>query len=272
MYNLQFGKATTLATLMSDSETSTATLSSSVFTNFINDFLVIDYDIPAKREVIKCTVTGTGISSITRAQEGTSAVEHAVGAKVAYNFVPSHYAGMNKFWASVFCTGVDLTSAGTSTLSYNQAYSVTKISGNTNGLSSTSSIRKIIGGFYFEAPRTGSYRLKVSGNNRCSGSTGPYGIWAYTTQDTSNPTQNADGTNDGGTIISTITTTVNGLGYIDTASVSGSKIINLTAGTTYYFTLQNRWESSAGTTPSAVQVGGDQGATQGLTLEIEELN
>jgi hypothetical protein len=99
-YTLQFGKTTTLASVMSDSETSSATLSSAAFTNFTADYLVLDYDVPAKREVIKCTVTGTAISSITRAQEGTSAVEHAAGAKVGYNFVPSHYGDLGKIAAS----------------------------------------------------------------------------------------------------------------------------------------------------------------------------
>ena len=99
MFTPQFGKKTTLAALMSDTETSSGTLSSAVFTDFTDDYLVIDYDIPAKTEVIKCSVTGTGISSITRAQEGTTAVEHAIGAKVGYNFVPSHYSALNKFWA-----------------------------------------------------------------------------------------------------------------------------------------------------------------------------
>lgn len=90
-YTTQFAKATTLAADMSIGETSSATLASSAFTNFSNDFLVLDYDVPSKREVIKCTVTGTAISSITRGQDGTAAIAHTTGAKVAYGFVPAHY-------------------------------------------------------------------------------------------------------------------------------------------------------------------------------------
>jgi hypothetical protein len=90
-FTQQFGKYTTLASEMA-AEATTATLSSAVFTNFTDDYLVIDYDNATKREVIKCDVTGTVISSATRAQEGTSDVTHAAGAKVAYMHVPSHYA------------------------------------------------------------------------------------------------------------------------------------------------------------------------------------
>ena len=119
VYTPQFGKSTTLAAPMSDSETSSGTLASATFTNFTDDFLVIDYNIPAKREVIKCSVTGTGISSITRAQEGTTAVEHSIGAKVAYNFVPSHYKKLADF------TGARATLA--STLSTTVSGTATKV-------------------------------------------------------------------------------------------------------------------------------------------------
>lgn len=91
----QFGKSTTLASTMA-AGASSATLSSAGFTNFTDDYLVIDYDVPAKREVIKCSVTGTAVSSVTRAQDGTSDVEHSAGAKVAYIFVPSQYEGNAK--------------------------------------------------------------------------------------------------------------------------------------------------------------------------------
>jgi hypothetical protein len=91
----QFGKSTTLASTMA-AGASSATLSSAAFTNFSNDYLVLDYDVPAKREVIKCSVTGTAVSSVTRAQDGTSDVEHSAGAKVAYIFVPSQFEGNAK--------------------------------------------------------------------------------------------------------------------------------------------------------------------------------
>jgi len=93
----QFGKSTTLSAQMTAAEVTSGTLAAANFTDFTADFLVIDYDVPAKREVIKCNVTGTAIASITRAQEGTSAVQHEIGAKVGYNFVPSHYTKLNEF-------------------------------------------------------------------------------------------------------------------------------------------------------------------------------
>lgn len=91
-YVTQFGKSTTLSADMTIGETSSATLASSAFTNFVGDYLVLDYNIPAKREVIKCTTTGTALSSMTRGQEGTSAIAHSSGALVCYAFVPAHYA------------------------------------------------------------------------------------------------------------------------------------------------------------------------------------
>lgn len=90
-YSPQFGKTDTLASQLAAGANS-ATLSSGNFTNFTTDYLVIDYDVPAKREVILCNVTGTSVASITRAQAGTSDVTHSAGAKVGYNFVPGHYA------------------------------------------------------------------------------------------------------------------------------------------------------------------------------------
>lgn len=90
MYSAQFGKTTTLSADMSIGETTSATLSSATFTNFTSDYLVLDYDNPSKREVIKCTVTGTAISNITRGQDGTSAIAHSSGAKVGWNLVPGH--------------------------------------------------------------------------------------------------------------------------------------------------------------------------------------
>lgn len=119
----QFAKNTTLADTMAIDETTSATLSSAVFTDFTDDYLVIDYDIPAKREVIKCNVTGTAISSITREQEGTSAVEHASGAKVGYMFLPSHYNALKdgtglsytwKNWTPTIAASGSMTTASTS--------------------------------------------------------------------------------------------------------------------------------------------------------------
>jgi hypothetical protein len=56
--------------------------------------LVIDYDIAAKREIVKCAIDGTAVTSIDRAQDGTAAVAHTSGAKIIMAFVPSHYTGL----------------------------------------------------------------------------------------------------------------------------------------------------------------------------------
>jgi hypothetical protein len=120
-YNLQFGKSGTLASVMTIGEVTSATLSGSSFTNFTADFLVLDYDVPAKREVIKCNVTGTAISSITRGQEGTSAVQHEAGAKVGYNLVPSHLAFLGDAWTTYTPTWT-LTGAGSQAGTITGAY------------------------------------------------------------------------------------------------------------------------------------------------------
>src|SRR6185369_7506198 len=94
-FTLQANKNTTLAADLLSGAT-TGTLSSAAFTNFTGDYLVVDYDVPAKYEIILCTVTGTAISAITRAQSGTSNVDHTAGAKIAYDFVPGHYAALGE--------------------------------------------------------------------------------------------------------------------------------------------------------------------------------
>lgn len=71
---------------------SSLTLASAVFTNFTDGYLTLDYDNDSKFEIIKCTVTGTAVTSITRGQDGTSDVDHFSGAKIGFMFVPSHYA------------------------------------------------------------------------------------------------------------------------------------------------------------------------------------
>lgn len=107
-YILQFGKSDTLAADITLSETSGFSLSAGNFTNMTDDFLVIDNNVPAKREVIKCTVAGTAVTSITRGQEGTSAVAHSAGASIIYAFVPSHYSALSGGGSA----GTDWISAG----------------------------------------------------------------------------------------------------------------------------------------------------------------
>lgn len=88
-FNLQVAKKDTLASALSAGATS-ATLTSGNFTAFTDDYLVIDYDVSNKIEVVKCTVSSTAVSSMTRGQFGTSDQDHDAGAKVGYMFVPDH--------------------------------------------------------------------------------------------------------------------------------------------------------------------------------------
>lgn len=90
-YDALFGKTDTLASTLNQAATS-ATLSAGNFGTLLGEqYLVLDYDVPSKREVIKCTITGTSITSITRAQDGTSDVQHTAGANVTMAFVPGLY-------------------------------------------------------------------------------------------------------------------------------------------------------------------------------------
>lgn len=99
-YSLQANKSTTLSASLAAAATS-ATLSSAVFTNFTGDYLVIDYDNPSLLEIVSCNVTGTAVASMTRGTNGTSAQDHASGAKVMYGFVPKHYEALVPVASSV---------------------------------------------------------------------------------------------------------------------------------------------------------------------------
>ncbi len=97
MFTLQSFKDDTLAADITDSATS-ATLSTGAFgTPTGEQMLVIDYDVAAKREIVKCAIDGTAVTSIDRAQDGTAAVAHSSGAKVIMAFVPSHYKALTDF-------------------------------------------------------------------------------------------------------------------------------------------------------------------------------
>lgn len=54
--------------------------------------LVLDYDVPAKIEVVSCTISGTALTSITRGLSGTADVTHAASAKVLHTVTPTHWA------------------------------------------------------------------------------------------------------------------------------------------------------------------------------------
>lgn len=105
---LLFQKEDTLASTMTAGATS-ATLTSGNFTFTASgqQYLVIDYDVPAKAEVVLATVSGTSLTSVTRAQDGTSAVEHAAGAKVGMMFVPSHYNSIANLNAAQYSNILD---------------------------------------------------------------------------------------------------------------------------------------------------------------------
>ena len=92
-YTLQVNKKTTISGDFAAGATS-LTLATAAFTNFTGGFLVVDYDNDSKFEVIKCSVSGTAVTSITRAQNGTSDVSHSSGAKIGFMFLPGHYEGL----------------------------------------------------------------------------------------------------------------------------------------------------------------------------------
>jgi hypothetical protein len=91
MLQLLAFKDDVLAADITDSATSMTLTTGAFGTPTGQQYLVIDYDIAAKREIIKCTIDGTAVTSVTRAQDGTSAVAHSSGAKVIMAMIPSHY-------------------------------------------------------------------------------------------------------------------------------------------------------------------------------------
>lgn len=111
-YVLQVNKKTTVSGDFNAGATS-LTLASAAFSNFTSGFLVVDYDNDSKYEVIKCTVTGTAVTSITRAQNGTSDVDHSSGAKIGFQFVPGHYEGLKPQVATETDTGAQTANSTT---------------------------------------------------------------------------------------------------------------------------------------------------------------
>lgn len=90
-FTQQANKKTTISGDFNAGATS-LTLATAAFSDFTDGYLVVDYDNDSKFEIIKCTVTGTSVTSITRGQDGTSDLSHTSGAKIGFAFVPSHYA------------------------------------------------------------------------------------------------------------------------------------------------------------------------------------
>lgn len=98
LYALQSFKEDTIAVgdSLTTAETST-TLTTGAFTDTTLALLTFDYDVPASKEIIKCSISGSTVTVITRGMDGTSSVDHAAGAKVIMAFVPSHYSALTDF-------------------------------------------------------------------------------------------------------------------------------------------------------------------------------
>lgn len=93
-FTLQAFKEDALASDMTDSASSLTLVAGAFGTPTGEQMLVIDPDISAKREIVKCAIDGATVTSVDRAQDGTSAVAHSSGAKVIMAFVPSHYTNI----------------------------------------------------------------------------------------------------------------------------------------------------------------------------------
>lgn len=270
-YDLQaFAEGTLSATLVAGATSGTLT-AGHTFQDATKIMLVIDPDVSAKREIVEATISSDAITSITRGKDNTSDVEHAAGAKVWAVWAPSNAGALNKLWASTITVGTTLTSAGTATMTNNPDYTITKIDPNAVGTKGTADKWGILGGFYFSAPRTGYYHLSAVETmmQLQSGSAGIAGFIRIT-QDTSNPAQNNDSSDDGGTMItgSFAGATTPGAGWADTVCLKSEVVVSLTAGTTYYFTVQAKYQGAGSAT--AFNISSIAGA--GATLTIRELD
>lgn len=94
-------KTDTLAADLAASATSATLTTGNFGTQTGAQLLVVDYDVPSKIEVIECTITGTALTSITRAKDGTSDVAHSTGAKVLFTAdIPSYWTQLYPLAAS----------------------------------------------------------------------------------------------------------------------------------------------------------------------------
>lgn len=94
-YTLLFQKTDTIATGSSllSGATSTTLTGGNFGSPTGTQLYVVDYDVPAKAEIITATVIGTAVTSIVRGLTGGAAgtTDHAAGANVISSFVPQHY-------------------------------------------------------------------------------------------------------------------------------------------------------------------------------------
>lgn len=112
MYELQAFKSDVLAANLTASATSATLTAGSFGSPSGTQLLVIDYDIPSKREIISCTISSTALTSLTRGEDGTTGVAHVAGAKVFMAFVPSHYSNI---FETIYPVGSIYTNASVST-------------------------------------------------------------------------------------------------------------------------------------------------------------
>lgn len=96
-FTLQAFKEDSLASDITDSASSLTLVTGAFGTPTGEQMLVIDPDISAKREIVKCAIDGATVTSVDRAQDGTSAVAHSSGAKVIMAFVPTHYKELTDY-------------------------------------------------------------------------------------------------------------------------------------------------------------------------------
>ncbi len=118
-YTIQTNKTSTFNASGLAAGATSGTLSDSAFGSPSGiQLYVVDYDVPAKLEVISAAVANTAVTSITRGLDGTSDVAHSASAKIMSAWVPSHYAlGLGHIargdaWTSWTPTWTNLTVTG----------------------------------------------------------------------------------------------------------------------------------------------------------------
>lgn len=90
----QFAKFDTLAATLNSGATSTTLTTGNFGSPTGVQLYVVDYDVPAKSEIISASITTTAVTGITRGLSGGAAgtTDHAAGAKIGVILVPQHYA------------------------------------------------------------------------------------------------------------------------------------------------------------------------------------
>ncbi len=95
-YTLQFAKQDTLAVELAASATSFTLTTGNFGSPSGAQLYVIDYDVPAKSEIISASVASTAGTGVTRGLTGGAAgtTVHSIGAKIGAIFTPQHYAAL----------------------------------------------------------------------------------------------------------------------------------------------------------------------------------